>query len=132
MSDVQVIDAFKARLATTSSPFRDTLNQRPSTIPDTFTSLERDQSTVKRITIGTPAMFREDGVLCVIVHTRAGLGDASAQTAAEEVRDAFHNYFVGQLQILEVHSPRPETDDAEGNFFRVRVPVQYQFDFFKP
>lgn len=131
MSDPIVVAAFKAVLATTSAPYVETLNVRPASLPNTFSTLERDHSEVLRITIGTPTQFRETGVLQVVVHVRAGLGDDSAQTLAEEIRDAFHNYAVGYLSVLEVSSATIFAPD-DGNFFEVKIPISYMFDFFKP
>ena len=131
MSDPVVINAFKAILATTGAPFVDTLNVRPATLPNTFSTLERDHAEVARITIGTPAQFRESGVLQIVVHVRAGLGDGPAQMLAEQIRDAFHDYAAGNLFVLAVGSATVfEPDD--GNFFEMKVPVHYQYDFFKP
>lgn len=131
MSDPFVVAAFKVVLSTTSAPFVDTLNTRPASLPETFSTLERDHAEVSRVTLGTPAMFREVGVLQIVVHVRSGIGDSAAQVLAEEVRDAFHNYALGYLQVQEVASAVVFAPD-DGNYFELKIPVTYLFDFFKP
>lgn len=130
MADPVVTDAFASRLGTLSTPYVDTLNARPATLPNIYTSIEVENSVVDRITIGSPAMFRESGTIAVKVNVRSGGGDSSAETLAETVRDLFHNYAVGHFRVETVGSAVPLSPD-EGNYFQLRVPVVYQYDFFK-
>lgn len=130
MSDPIVIAAFRARLETLTTPFVQTLNERPSSLPTLYTSLERDYCEVERITLGVPSQFRETGTLTVVVAQRSGLGYTAAETLAEEVRALFHNYSLVHLQVLTVGSPTVFEAD-EGNYFLMKVPVRYMFDFFK-
>ena len=132
MSDPIVTTIFKTRLGSLADvPCIDVLNVRPATLPDVFTSVERDHSTTSRITLGTPTQFREEGVINVVVHVRAGQGSAAAEALTEQVRDLFHNYSVGNLQVYTVDSGVVISPD-DGNFFELKVPVGYMFDFFKP
>lgn len=75
-------------------------------------------------------MYRERGLLHVNVNVRSGIGDTSARTLAETVRDLFHNYAVGHLRVESVDSAYAVNPD-DGNFFQIKVPVHYQYDFFK-
>lgn len=134
MSDPVVIDIFRNRLSTLPSspmvPYIDTLNVRPASLPDTFIGLERDISSVARVNIGRPAQFREIGTLLVVVSVRAGAGIEAAADISEMVRDAFHDYALLHFQVLVVDSATPVAPD-DGSYFQFKVPVQYQFDFFK-
>ena len=132
MSDVIVVSAFETRLGTLTTPYVKTLNKRPPSLPQTYTSLERDFAVVERVTIGgSPnSQFRETGTLTVVVNVRSGVGVDQADTVAEEVRNLFHNFSTGHLQVMKVDSP-VVFDPDDGSYFQLRIPVQYQFDFFK-
>lgn len=132
MSDPTAVSVVRTRLAdlTSATPVLETLNVRPSSLPDVFLTIERDHSLVSRITLGTPTLFREIGAINVVAHTRSGIGDTDAGVLAEEVRDLFHNYAVSHFQVLTVGSAVVFLPD-EGNFFEVKVLVEYQLDFFK-
>lgn len=132
MSDPTAVALVRARLADLASatPVLETLNIRPASLPNAFLTLERDHSLVSRITLGTPTLFREVGAINVVVHTRSGIGDTDAGVLAEEVRSLFHNYAVGHFQVLTVGSAAIFLPD-EGNFFEVKVLVEYQLDFFR-
>lgn len=132
MSDPTAVACVRSRLAAmvSATPVLETLNVRPERLPDVFLTIERDHSLVSRITLGTPTLFREVGAINVVVHTRSGIGDTDAGVLAEEVRDLFHNYAVGHFQVLTVGSAAVFLPD-EGNFFEVKVLVEYQLDFFK-
>lgn len=139
MSHPQVLADFKARvvgLMTLDSPpiavpLLETLNIRPSSAPDKFITLERDHSYTSRITLGVPTQFREMGIISIVVHVRSGIGADAADILAEQVCDLFHNFSVGYLQVLTVGSAVFVNPD-DGNFFELKVPVDYMFDFFKP
>lgn len=133
MADPLVKVIIESRLATVldpDEPLIATLNQRPSILPPVHVSLEHDYSAVDRITIGRPALFREDGVMLIVVNTPSGKGDSVSETLVSKIRDAFHNYYIEHFRVLNVDSAViPEPDN--GNFFQVKISVQYQFDFFK-
>lgn len=131
MSDPLVIAAFEVLLTAAPIPYVDTLNLRPATLPDQYVSLERDHSTVIRVTLGLPAMFRENGVLSILVSVRSGYGSTSAGGLAEQVRDLFHDCTVGHFRVLSVGSAFVISPD-DGNYFQLKIPVEYEFDFFKP
>jgi hypothetical protein len=138
MSDPVVVAAFEARLALASEDYVDTLNVRPATLPDLHTTLERDFASLEALTIGRPTFWRETGTLTVVCAARAGTGTTDVEALAEEVRDLFHNYdlYAGSggaatyLRVLTAGSPAV-LDPDDGSFFQLRVPVQYQFDFYR-
>lgn len=138
MSHPQALAYFKAQLSglmtldspPVSVPLIETLNVRAPSMPDKFVTLERDYSTTSRITLGVPTQFREEGIVNIVVHVRSGIGADAADILAEQVRDLFHNFSVGYLQVLTVGSAVFVNPD-DGNFFELKVPVDYIFDFFK-
>lgn len=134
MSDPIVIAAFEDRIQTNlplGVEYVRTLNVRPPKLPDLFVSLERDYSAVDRITLSMPlTQFRELGSLTVAVNVRSGQGVSEAEITAEQIRNLFHNFNVDHLHIQTVGSAAVIAPD-DGNFFQVRFPVVYQFDFFK-
>jgi len=134
MSDPLVIAAFTVRLSSVldpvTEPLIETINVRPN-LPPVYVSIERDYSAVERITLSMPlTQFREYGSLSIVVTTPAGVGTTDAEVLAEKIRDAFHNYAAGFLHIESVGSAAVVEPD-DGNYFQMKVPVQYQFDFFK-
>jgi hypothetical protein len=130
MSDPVVIGIFETRLDALDVEYLDTLNKRPSQLPDQYISLERDFSSVERITIGQPSMWRELGSLTVVVNVRSGTGSATAATIGELARNLFFDYKQGHLYVITVGSGTV-LDPDDGGFFQMKFPVQYQFDFFK-
>lgn len=133
MSDPVVIALVKSRLEAilaVDEPVLETINARPRLTPK-FVSIERDYSAVDRVTLSSPlTQFRETGTISIVVNVQSGTGTAVAEELAERVRDAFHNYASGQFQVMTVGSAVVfEPDD--GNYFQMKVPVQYMFDFFK-
>ena len=133
MADPAVVALVKARLADVPAmpplPILETLNVRPTALPDAFLTIEHDHSETTRITLGIPTQFREDGALNILVHVRAGIGDTDAFTIAELVRSIFHNYMVGHFRVLQAKSA-VITQPDDGNFFEAKVPLDYQYDFF--
>lgn len=130
MSDPAVVAIIRARLETLSTPFVQTLNARPTSLPNVYTSIDRDYCEVSRVTLGSPAMFREIGSISPVAHVRSGTGYDSLDTLAIEIRDLFHNYDLLHFRVTTVGSPITFEPD-EGNFLQMRIPVFYQFDFFK-
>lgn len=135
MADPAVIAIAKARLlgGLTGVAFLQTLNERSTlaTASDRkYTSLEHNFSETERITLGQPAMYRESGSFYVVCQTPAGRGVVLANTLAETVRGLFFEYAVDHFRVLAAKSATIfEPDD--GNWFTAKVPIEYQFDFFK-
>jgi hypothetical protein len=121
----------KARLQTlVGITFFDTFNTR-ATLATPYTSIEQDYSTTQRITLGQPARYRELGSFVVVIGVQSGLGLTQATTISEQVRNLFFEYISGLFSVLSVGSIIAVAPD-DGNYFQVKVPVEYQFDFFKP
>lgn len=135
MSHQAVIEAFVTRLADIDAspavPFVDTLNSRPETRPDIYLSLDRDYATTYRVTLGPPSMFREQGTLQVVVTVRSGIGSSAAGTLATAAQTLFQDWVAlsGNLRIISAHSGAV-FDPDDGNHFQMKVPVEYQYDFF--
>jgi hypothetical protein len=134
MADPAVESLTKARLATLAGiTILETLNARPAVPTDLarkYLSIEHDHCDVQRITLGQPAQYRESGSLFVVCQTASGSGQAAANALAEAVRGLFFEYATNHFRVLAVKSAIVfEVDN--GNFFALRVPIQYQFDFFK-
>lgn len=134
MSDPVVVTIIKARLAAVvpATPVIDTLNTRPASLPAHYCTVQRDFSSVARISLGgSPnTQFRETGTITISVTVKSGTGTSEAEMIAEQVRNAFHNYALVHFQVLVVDSPVVGSPD-DGNWFQLDVPVQYLFDFFK-
>ena len=133
MADPRVIaicrDRIETFLALSGVPFRATLNVRSASVP-IYVSLERDFSSVERVTLGVPSMFRETGSLTAIVAVQSGTGTSKGEILTEELRDLFHNFYSEHFRVETVDSYTVlESDD--GNYFQLRVSIHYYFDFFK-
>jgi len=125
-----VFDTFVALLETASIPFIQTVNTRVAgALPAEWTTLEFENTRTERITIGqTNILYRETGTFNVVIHVRSGIGLSRANILASEIGVLFRDYAVGYLRVVSVQSGTIFQPD-EGNFFQVRVPVDYQFDF---
>lgn len=136
MADPAVVSIVKARLSAsiTGLSILDTINARPplpSDVERKFVSIEHNHADVQRITLGQPAQYREAGGIYVVCQTAAGKGTAVANTLAETVRGLFFEYALDHFRVLAAKSALVFEND-DGNFFTLKVPVEYEFDFFKP
>lgn len=135
MADPTVVAIVKARLLTLSGiTFLETLNARPNlptSIDRKFITIEADYADVDRITLGQPAMYREIGGLYVVCQTASGKGLTVANALAEMARGLFFDYAVGYFRVTAAKAAVSFEND-DGNWFTLKVPVQYVFDFFKP
>lgn len=113
--------------------FKETVNTRPEDMPSgaIWTSLENDFSKTTRITLGSPATFREEGNVNVLVQVRAGTGTVAIYSAVELIRRSLFGYYDAKLAIDEVDSGTDHIPD-DGVFFQVRIPVPYKYDFVFP
>lgn len=135
MAQPSVIAEIETVLEAAAIPYLDTINTRPTAINPTltpeWTTLELDISNVDRISLGrTGARFREEGSVTIVVNTRSGEGKQRGYELSEEIRSLFWEYSSGFLRIIRVSSGviyQPE----DGNWFQVRIPIDYQFDFTK-
>jgi hypothetical protein len=134
MADPTVVSIVEARLVPgldpVTEPYITVLNTRPPGLPNVHVSIERDYSSVDRVTLGRPAQFRETGSITVVVNVRAGIGDYDASILSEKIRNLFHNYYLEHFRVTVVGSAAV-FDPDDGNFFQTKIPVQYEFDFFK-
>lgn len=118
-------------------PYVETVNSAPSpkNLPDLWATLEFANASEQRLTIGTTAIFREYGMVNVIVLGLSGRGDDAIMEAAEAYRTALQNISeqvaVGaQFGTLRVDAAEPPSTDAteSGNWFLASVSCSYTFD----
>ena len=140
MSSAVIRTWFRTEIASRapSIPYLDTVNKIPSTqnLPDLWTTLEFQFASEERLSLGTQALFREYGLVQVIVLGLSGKGDTDVITAAETLRVAFQSVSAtidlggGNTGVLRIDAPEPPTTDSteSGNWFLASVSCPYTFD----
>lgn len=131
----EVNQLFVDRLSSDAAmpPYIETVNSRPVQTPKAdseWMTAEYDYSGIDRITIGSPALYREQGTVTVVGMVPSGSGLDRAMELAERIRDLFWGYYTESIRIDEVGSGVVYKPDS-GNFFLIRVPVPYVFDFYR-
>ena len=118
-------------------PYYDTLNTTPLTngLPDVWATL-LFSGEKGRITIGgSPACYREVGVIAVVLMTRSGKTDAAALAAAETITEAFRGYVGagGRLQIAEVQPPDDSVNEVppKTEFYKTIVELGYVLETYE-
>jgi hypothetical protein len=123
-----------------SVPYVDTVNRAPdpSSLPDVWFTLEFSNASEQRLTLGVPALFREFGVVDVVVLGLSGRGDDIPVDTAELFRSALQDIrlqipvtdSVGGNGDLRIDAAEPPNTDAteSGNWFLASVSCAYTLD----
>jgi len=141
MSSIVVRNWFRSQIVTRvpSYPYFDTINKTPNheNLPDLWLTMEFANSSEQRISLGSPACWREFGEVTIIVLGKSGKGDVPVLTAAEVVKTAFENVHLmipvgaGQGKLV-FDADVPNTDATEnGNWFLASVSCSYTFDTYR-
>lgn len=118
-------------------PYFDTVNTVPDnkSLPDYWVTVEFDNASEQRLTLGGQAIFREFGQVTLVVLGLSGRGDDTLLQWAEAVRTAFQavsaSVPVGAGSgVLRVDAPDPPNTDVteSGNWFLASVSCPYTFD----
>src|SRR3982750_390191 len=139
MSANAVRDAFRAKLSGLLVPdgfaYVESVNLAESTrdLPPKWYTLDFPPASESRISLGVPALFREQGRVTVAIWTPQQTTDDDAVTAAETVRQEMANWF-DPTGMIRVESAQPATDadggDFRGSFYGSTVDLFYAFDRF--
>jgi hypothetical protein len=118
-------------------PYIDTVNSTPSpkNLPDLWVTLEFNVPSEERLSIGPNALFREFGVVNVVVLGLSGRGDDAVVQAAEVFKAGFQfrnatlsvGAESGVLRIDTVDPPSTELSES-GNWFLCSVTCAYTLD----
>lgn len=123
--------------AVPSVPYYDTVNRMPdpTALPDVWVTLEFANASEQRLTLGKRSVFREFGIVNVVVLGLSGKGDDAPMLAAELFRTALQEIAVqlsvgAEVGTLRIDAPEPPNTDAteSGNWFLASVSCSYQFD----
>ena len=139
MSSRPVRQWFRSTLAAVPGgvPFKETVNSTPNpkNLPDLWVTVEFQNSSEQRMTLGSRALFREYGTVNIVILGLSGRGDEDVLAEAERYRSAFSNIST-QLTAgveegtLRIDAPEPPNTDAteSGNWFLASVSCPYTFD----
>jgi len=123
--------------AVPSVPYLETINSMPNpqNMPDLWTTLEFANASEERLTIGANPIFREYGMVNIIVLGLSGRGDGDPMDAAELYRAALQGIAVqipvgAQFGDLRIDAAEPPNTDAteSGNWFLASVSCSYTLD----
>lgn len=118
-------------------PYYETVNRMPdpTALPDVWVTLEFANASEQRLTLGKRAIFREFGIVNIVVLGLSGKGDEAPMLVAEMFRTVFENIVAqvpvsGEMGELRIDAPEPPNTDAteSGNWFLASVSCSYQFD----
>jgi hypothetical protein len=104
-------------------------------LPDLWATLEFSNASEQRLTLGGQAIFREYGMVNVIVLGLSGRGDSAPMQAAELFRTALSGISLqipvgiqfGDLRIDAAEPPNTDSTES-GNWFLASVSCSYTFD----
>lgn len=102
-------------------------------LPSEWAALLFHDVSRRRIALGNPGCYRENGIITMRVYVKSGIGQTRALTLAEGVVSAWLNYagLFGQLHFLEVSPPQDLADGGSvGDWYAVQVDVSYIYDTF--
>lgn len=131
---------FKARVPDVSGvPFQETqgILRTQKGLPEVWCTLEYDDASTQRLTLGQVALWREYGTATVVFLAKAGHGPdellrigqafADAMRADYQNRLTEENGVIGTLRIENVGSPNPEPFE-DGNWLVCSVACVYTYD----
>lgn len=139
MSSRAVRQWFRTRIPAIDAtvPYIDTINSAPNpkNLPDLWVTLEFTTPSEQRLTIGPNAVFREFGVVNVIVLGLSGRGDDAVVAAAEVFKTGLEftgtlitvGATTGAFRIDAVDPPSTDTSES-GNWFLCSVSCAYTLD----
>ena len=139
MSAAVVREAFRAKinglLAGEGYEFFESVNLAHSTkdLPPRWYTLDFVPSDDTRLSLGTPALFRENGLVTVAVFSQQNVEDSDAVAAAEIVRAQMCNWFddSGHIRVTEAQPPTDlDGGDFRGAFYGITVDLRYNYDRF--
>lgn len=126
-----------APAAVPSIPYFDTVNSMPDpkNLPDVWFTLEFANASEQRLTLGSQAIFREFGIVNIVVLGLSGKGDAAPMAAADLFYAAFLNIrqqipvaaTIGDLRIDAAEPPNTDATES-GNWFLASVSCSYTCD----
>ena len=134
MPSKAVKDAVKARLATwshiTQCPAHDinSLSDAPASI---FIDTEYPLGREEQMSLGSPAVFREEGAIRFVIYLDALDGIDTVLGYVDEVRDLFRNAEFSGLRCFEASPAVFNASFTVRGFFPVPFVVTYDYDIEK-
>jgi len=108
-----------------------TINEEPdrNMLPDNWATVDYLPSGDPQVSLGSPACFREQGTILVVVFVLPGLGYSQAITLADQVRDVFRDWKdpTSEIEILQADPPDGGAA-SDGRWFAASVSLSYQYD----
>jgi len=135
VSSVAIRNAAAALVADASwtavAPFFETINKRePASLPDLWSSLAFSAHADEAISIGSPTVRREAGVVTVGVFGLAGLGASAVDAAVASLRALAAGWtWPAGMRVLRVGPPIDADPAAALGWHRVELEVAYTFDY---
>lgn len=121
-------------------PFHETQGQLlvQKNLPDMWMTMETDTTSMNRITIGSPAIYREAGSVSCVYLIKSGRGFADSLVAAQRLADDMRdNHYqteltevdgrAGTLRLENISSPDPAPYE-DGNWLLCSVICAYTYD----
>jgi hypothetical protein len=93
-----------------------------------FITVEYPVANEDRITVGTPALFRESGGIRFVIHILNLSGLQQALGWADEIRDLFRDRLFDGVMTFAAAPPPFSQSNRSGTFYLVPFVVAYHYD----
>jgi Bacteriophage related domain of unknown function len=135
MASKAVKDAIEARVAAwpnlASCPLVQPNDDSATSPAQKFLEIEYPVSVEDRISLGSPGLFREHGVVRFVINVLTLDGIDQALTWVDELRDLFREYQAGTLTMQEASPAEFDAGNQVNARYQVPFVVPYQFDYQK-
>lgn len=121
------------------APYQNTIGQLTDTknLPEIWSTLEYADAGSQRLTVGTPALWREFGTIVVVLVGKAGFGPKPLEKLGEKIFNTVQDMqrkltepetgITGTLRIQNVSPPNGD-DYEDGNWLQCSVSCVYTYD----
>jgi hypothetical protein len=115
----------------TTVPYVECVNTPVDTdsLPNEWGSAVYLPETTTDATLGSRPWVEERGQFLVGLFTRSGKGPAALDAAVAAVRQAFHGAALDGLWLMQVDGPHDLDPEADGEWWRLALTVQYVYQF---
>jgi hypothetical protein len=99
-------------------------------IEDLWATAEYVAFNEERISLGSPACWRESGTITIVISGISGDGDAALLVASNNIRNAYRGWDVDKISVIKVDPPQATPSFSDGNWYSMEINLTYDYDYF--